>query len=83
MNVRDLSAQTLSPRLKKMKMLKRLLGFSWWRRRDKRQSSGMLQPLIDPEEFARLIGSGRVEDLRILARKLSAQPPARARKARA
>jgi hypothetical protein len=78
MNVRDLSAQTLSPRLKKMKMLKRLLGFSWWRRREERQPSGMLQPLVDPEEFARLIGSGRVEDLRILARKLSTQPKAHA-----
>lgn len=78
MSVRDLSAQTLSPRLKKMKMLKRLFGLSWWRHREERRPAGVPQLLLDPEEFARLIGSGRVEDLRILARKLSAQPKAHA-----
>ncbi len=64
-----------------MKMLKRLLRLyfqlSWWRR-ERRESSAYPPPLIDPEEFARLIGSGRVEDLRILARKLSAEPKAHA-----
>jgi hypothetical protein len=34
--------------------------------------------MVDPEEFARLIGSGRVEDLRVLARKLSTQAKAHA-----
>ena len=61
-----------------MKMLKRLFWSSWWRHREERRPAGMLQPQVDPEEFARLIGSGRVEDLRILARKLSAQPKAHA-----
>ena len=57
-----------------MKMLKRLFWPSWWRQREQRQPSGMPQLRLDPEEFARLISSGRVEDLRILARKLSVQP---------
>jgi hypothetical protein len=61
-----------------MKMLKRLFGLSWWRHREERQPAGMPLPQVDPEEFARLIGSGRVEDLRILARRLSAQPKAHA-----
>ena len=56
-----------------MKMLKRLFGLSWWRHREERQPAGAPQLLLDPEEFARLIGSGRVEDLRILAQKLSGQ----------
>lgn len=60
-----------------MKMLKRLFRFSW-RRRDDRKPSAFPPPLVDPEEFARLISSGRVEDLRTLARKLSAQPKAHA-----
>ena len=60
-----------------MKMLKRLFRFSW-RRPERRDSAAFPPPLIDPEEFARLIGSGRVEDLRILARKLSAEPKAHA-----
>jgi hypothetical protein len=61
-----------------MKMLKRLFLLSWlsrsWRDRETRKPTTFPQALIPPEEFARLIGSGRVEDLRILARKLSAQP---------
>jgi hypothetical protein len=61
-----------------MKMLKRLFWLSWWRHREERRPAGMLQSHVDPEEFARLIGSGRVEDLRILARKLSSQPKAHA-----
>ncbi len=56
-----------------MKMLKRLLSLLW-RRRAKGKPSSFPPPLVDPEEFARLIGSGRVEDLRILAKKLSGQP---------
>jgi hypothetical protein len=61
-----------------MKMLKRLFGVSWWRHRQKHQPAAMPQSLVAPEEFARLIGSGRVEDLRILARKLSVKPKAHA-----
>jgi hypothetical protein len=65
-----------------MKMLKRLLSLNWlsqsWRHRAKARPDNFPAPLVDPEEFARLIGSGRVEDLRILARKLSGQPKAHA-----
>ena len=64
-----------------MKMLKRLFRLKYrlsWRRLERRESSLYPPPLIAPEEFARLIGSGNVEDLRILARKLSAQPKAHA-----
>jgi hypothetical protein len=60
-----------------MKMLKRLFSLSW-RRRENRKPSVFPPPPVDSEEFARLIGSGRVEDLRILARKLSTQPRAHA-----
>jgi hypothetical protein len=60
-----------------MKMLKRLFLLSRWRR-ETRKPSAFSPPLVDAEEFARLIGSGRVEDLRILAHKLSAQPKAHA-----
>lgn len=55
-----------------MKMLKRLLSFSW-RHQETPKPTTIAQNLIPPEEFARLIGSGRVEDLRILAKKLSGQ----------
>lgn len=65
-----------------MKMLKRLFSLSWLsprrRHRETPDPSALSQALIPPEEFARLIGSGRVEDLRILARKLSAQSKAHA-----
>lgn len=60
-----------------MKMLKRLLSLLG-RRRPKGKPTNFPPPLVDPEEFARLIGSGRVEDLRILAKKLSGQPKAHA-----
>jgi hypothetical protein len=60
-----------------MKMLKRLLSLPW-RRQAKGKPSNFPPPLLDSEEFARLIGSGRVEDLRILAKKLSGQPKAHA-----
>ena len=60
-----------------MKMLKRLFSLSW-RRRETPKPTAISQNLIPPEEFARLIGSGRVEDLRILAKKLSSQSKAHA-----
>jgi len=60
-----------------MKMLKRLLRLPWLRR-DARSSSALPQPSIDPQEFARLLCSGRVKDLRILAEKLSQRPRAHA-----
>jgi hypothetical protein len=63
-----------------MKMLKRLFSIPWlslsWRRGETPKPTSIPQTLIPPEEFARLIGSGRVEDLRILAKKLSGQPKA-------
>jgi len=65
-----------------MKMLKRLFSFPWlsrsWRRQETPKPPTIPQSLIPPEEFARLIGSGRVEDLRILAKKLSGQSKAHA-----
>jgi hypothetical protein len=57
-----------------MKMLKRLFSLSW--RRETPKPAAIPQTLIPPDEFARLIGSGRVEDLRILAKKLSGQTKA-------
>jgi hypothetical protein len=69
----------LSLRLKNMKMLKRL--FRLLRRRrveTDRKPSNLPPSMVDADEFARLIGSGRVEDLRILARKLSTQSSAHA-----
>jgi hypothetical protein len=60
-----------------MKMLKRLFRLSWLRR-EARHSPVFPQPVIDAEEFARLLGSGRVEDLRLLAKKLSQQTRAHA-----
>jgi hypothetical protein len=64
-----------------MKMLKRLFRLNVrlsWLRPVRGNSLAYPPPMIDSEEFAHLIGSGRVEDLRILARKLSAQPKAHA-----
>ena len=64
-----------------MKMLKRLFRLKSrlsWQRRERRESAAYPALLIAPDEFSRLIGSGRVEDLRILARKLSAEPKAHA-----
>jgi hypothetical protein len=65
-----------------MKMLKRLFSQSWlslsWRHQETPKPAAIPQALIPPEEFARLIGSGRVEDLRILAKKLSGQSKAHA-----
>lgn len=61
-----------------MKMLKRLFRVLRYPRVKPDRDSSSLLPLIDPEEFARLIGSGRAEDLRVLARKLSTQAKAHA-----
>jgi hypothetical protein len=62
-----------------MKMLKRLFSLSWFSPRGAdRTPTDFPQLLVEPEEFARLISSGRVEDLRILADKLSGQPKAHA-----
>ncbi len=60
-----------------MKMLKRLFLLSWLRR-DAYHPPVYPQPAIDPDEFTRLLCSRRVEDLRILAKKLSGQPRAHA-----
>ena len=60
-----------------MKMLKRLFRIA--RQRRETPKSTLYPPvMVEPEEFARLIGSGRVEDLRILAQKLSGRPRAHA-----
>jgi hypothetical protein len=62
-----------------MKMLKRLLSLSRWRRQKPEapeKAQTIPQALVDREEFARLIGSVHVEDLRILSRRLSTQPKA-------
>jgi hypothetical protein len=62
-----------------MKVPKRLFQFLRHKRVSAdRNSSSLPTPMVDPEEFAQLIGSGRVEDLRILARKLSMQASAHA-----
>ena len=61
-----------------MKMLKRLFARLSRRRRENRDATDFLPALVDPDEFARLIGSGRVEDLRILAQRLSGRPKAHA-----
>ena len=63
--------------LKTMKMLKRLFRLSWLRQ-DMRQLPVYPQSTIDSDEFARLLCSRRVEDLRILAKKLSRHPTAHA-----
>jgi hypothetical protein len=58
-----------------MKMLKRLFRLSWlWQ--DTRKPPVYPQSTIDSDEFTRLLCSRRVEDLRILAKKLSRQPTA-------
>ena len=68
-----------------MKMLKRLFQFStkpwfstkslfsrkFWGIRQKPQPVTQLYSVVEPDEFARLLRSGRTEDLKILARRLS------------
>jgi hypothetical protein len=62
-----------------MKMLKRLFQFSRTRLefRGKPQPAPQAYSAIDNDEFARLLGSGRLEDLKILAQKLSGTPRVR------
>jgi len=66
-----------------MKMLKRLFQFSRTRLdiRGKPQQPPQAAPqpfsAIDNDEFARLLGSGRLEDLKILAQRLSGTPKVR------
>jgi len=60
-----------------MKMLKRLFGLSWLRRVARKPADTSLAS-IDPDEFTRLLCSGRKEDLRILARRLSQRTRAHA-----
>jgi hypothetical protein len=56
-----------------MKMLKRLLQLSRkpWGIRRTAPPVTQLYSALEPDEFARLLRSGRTEDLKILARKLS------------
>jgi hypothetical protein len=62
-----------------MKMLKRLFQFSrkpWFSRKSwgiqpQSQPVTQLYSALEPDEFARLLRSGRTEDLKTLARKLS------------
>ena len=58
-----------------MKMLKRLLSFSFLRRswvvRSRPRIDAQLYSPVDADEFARLLTSRRTGDLKILARKLS------------
>jgi hypothetical protein len=60
-------------------MLKRLFRFSRARTevRSTPQPSPHAYSAIDNDEFARLLGSGRLEDLKILAQKLSGTPKVR------
>ena len=66
-----------------MKMLKRLFGFSRTRQVIRGQpqqqppTTAQLYSAISNEEFARLLASGRLEDLKILAQKLSGTPKVR------
>ncbi|MCC8984386.1 MULTISPECIES: hypothetical protein [Bradyrhizobium] len=60
-----------------MKMLKRLFRLTWLRR-DARSSADVPPASIDPDEFSRLLCSGRREDLRTLAKRLSQRSRAHA-----
>ncbi|MGY4474935.1 hypothetical protein [Bradyrhizobium sp. USDA 3364] len=60
-----------------MKMLKRLFRFTWLRR-VARNSADFPPASIDPDEFSRLLCSGRRQDLRILAKRLSQRTRAHA-----
>ena len=53
-----------------MKMLKRLFRLPWLRP-DAGKLPAFPQLSLDPDEFTRLLCSGRAEDLRVLAKKLS------------
>jgi hypothetical protein len=56
--------------MRKLRIVLRYLGLAW-RRRTKRAPKQYPTPLLDPEEFSCLLGSGRKEDLRTLAQRLS------------
>ncbi|MBR0796470.1 hypothetical protein JQ615_13830 [Bradyrhizobium jicamae] len=60
-----------------MKMLKRLFGLSWLRRVAPKPADAS-PASIDPDEFTRLLCSGRKEDLRTLAKRLSQRTRAHA-----
>ncbi|MBR0695537.1 hypothetical protein [Bradyrhizobium lablabi] len=60
-----------------MKMLKRLFQLIWLRRVAPKPAD-FPPASIDPDEFTRLLCSGRSEDLRILAERLSQRPKAHA-----
>jgi hypothetical protein len=60
-----------------MKMLKRLFRLSWLGR-VAGKSADFPPAAVDPEEFTRLLCSGRAEDLRILAKRLSQRSRAHA-----
>ncbi|UGY18427.1 hypothetical protein [Bradyrhizobium septentrionale] len=60
-----------------MKMLKRLFRLTWLRR-VARNPADLPPASIDPDEFTRLLCSGRSEDLRILAKRLSQRSRAHA-----
>jgi hypothetical protein len=66
-----------------MKMLKRLFQFSRTRLdirgkpKQQPQATPQFYPAIDNDEFARLLASGRLEDLKILAQRLSGTPKVR------
>jgi hypothetical protein len=49
-----------------------------WLRHVARKSADVSPASIDPDEFSRLLCSGRKEDLRILAKKLSLRSKAHA-----
>ena len=63
-----------------MKMLRRLFQFSRKRLeigrkpQEKPQAAPQLFSALDSDEFARLLASGRLEDLKILAERLSGTP---------
>jgi hypothetical protein len=60
-----------------MKMLKRLFRLTWLRH-IARKPADLPPASIDPDEFTRLLCSGRAEDLRILAKRLSLRSKAHA-----
>ncbi|UFX45621.1 hypothetical protein HAP47_0002510 [Bradyrhizobium sp. 41S5] len=60
-----------------MKMLKRLFRLTWLRR-VARSPADLPPASIDPDEFSRLLCSGRRKDLRTLAKRLSQRTRAHA-----
>jgi hypothetical protein len=63
--------------MKKLRIIVRYLAqplAKRWRRRHKRPPKMYPMPAVEPEEFSSLLGSGRKEDLEILAKRLSRRP---------